>query len=164
MKNIILSKRVLATGVLILIATIILCSCDMNLNKDELPPDLQNCNSEKEILTWIRQNITYKKDIKQYGGIDYWAAPERTLESREGDCEDFSILFGYLCDILLNKNIKIVTATNIYGKPGHAFNKIDNRYIEPQGGNVEKYLTSNNYFLTEYDFNFLYPLIKNNRG
>ncbi|MBU0633615.1 MAG: transglutaminase-like cysteine peptidase [Candidatus Omnitrophica bacterium] len=47
-----------------------------------------NINCVDEYLLWLKDSITYKKDI----GGDYWAYPELTLERGWGDCEDFAFL------------------------------------------------------------------------
>lgn len=48
-------------------------------------------------LNFVRMAIDYRLDDDQYGMRDYWATPAETLFSRQGDCEDTSIL---LCSIL----------------------------------------------------------------
>jgi len=62
----------------------------------------------KEIASWIRKNIWYRKDIDKWGVRDYWQTSEETLTidkdkgERTGDCEDFAILARdclYLIDI-----------------------------------------------------------------
>lgn len=153
-------KKTIILGSLFLL----LVACELDKSSISLPPELYQCSNYMEIRGWIINNITYKKDIDQYGGGDYHAAPERTLETREGDCEDFSILMGYLCEVLLDKDIIIVIAASKDKRGGHSFNKIDGVYIEPQGGDFDNKYLSDDYYRVEYYFSFYYPLIKNNRG
>lgn len=83
-------------------------SCDMNyypfpnynINLPDLEKRIQHCDEEKgiqRIKKWIKNNIDYKKDIDQYGVLEYWASPLETIRKGAGDCEDKSILFSWLC-------------------------------------------------------------------
>ncbi|UJW77424.1 transglutaminase-like cysteine peptidase [Rhizobium sp. SL42] len=40
----------------------------------------------------INSMITYTSDEKQYGKMDHWSAPAKTLAAGKGDCEDYAIL------------------------------------------------------------------------
>jgi predicted transglutaminase-like cysteine proteinase len=42
---------------------------------------------------WVAKQVTYKRDIDQYGVADYWQFPLETIVSKTGDCEDVAILF-----------------------------------------------------------------------
>jgi len=54
-------------------------------------------NSDKEIVIWIKNNITYKSDMEVHKIKDYWQTPNETITLRSGDCEDLAILFqGFL--------------------------------------------------------------------
>ena len=52
--------------------------------------------SLEEITYWVANNIDYEEDISQYGESDYWATPQETIDSGEGDCEDFAVLIAYI--------------------------------------------------------------------
>lgn len=153
-------KKTIITGLLLFL----LVSCETQFDKIDLPEELYDCKNHNDIRNWLIENIKYVKDMDNYGGREYWAAPEETLEKRKGDCEDFAILYGYLCKVLLNKNIFVIIARSYCDcAEGHAFNKINGRYKDPQGGRLDEFLT-NDYYLIEYNFDFIYSLVKNNRG
>lgn len=40
----------------------------------------------------VNSMITYTSDQKQYGTVDHWSAPTKTLATGKGDCEDYAIL------------------------------------------------------------------------
>lgn len=70
---------------------------------------------------WMRRNIRYIHDNRQYGESDYWAVPSETLASRAGDCEDHAIL---LCSLLQGLGV----TSRIVIIPGHALAEV---YIGP---------------------------------
>lgn len=142
----------------------LIISCDMQIEKVDLPEELYKCKNYYEIGEWISTNIKYIEDNRHYGGRDYWASPERTLSSRKGDCEDFAILFSYLCRVLLDKDVKIIFARDVYQNKGHAFNKIGGRYIDPQTNEKPSKFLNSTYVLTEYNFDYIYALTRNNNG
>lgn len=45
-----------------------------------------------KVETWVRKNVTYRSDRKQFNMSDRWTLPMETLQRRKGDCEDGSIL------------------------------------------------------------------------
>ncbi len=45
-----------------------------------------------KIEKWVRKNIHYRSDEKQFNMNDRWTLPMETLQRRKGDCEDGSIL------------------------------------------------------------------------
>lgn len=55
-------------------------------------------NDEKalKILNWVRENIPYKTDEKNYGKGEFWALPTETLLKKSGDCEDQAFLIHSL--------------------------------------------------------------------
>lgn len=44
------------------------------------------------VNTAVNRLVSYRKDVDQYGTLDYWATPRETLKQRAGDCEDYAIL------------------------------------------------------------------------
>lgn len=97
---------------------------------------------------WVAKQITYKRDIVQYGVADYWQFPIETISSKTGDCEDVAILF---CTLMRAYG---VPATQVYVAVGgiegtqsyHAY--IFERYsrgmwmvIEPQVDSSSSMLT-----------------------
>jgi predicted transglutaminase-like cysteine proteinase len=49
-----------------------------------------------KIEQWVKNNITYVSDIKQYRTSELWAYPTMTVNSKEGDCEDGAFLMHSL--------------------------------------------------------------------
>jgi transglutaminase-like putative cysteine protease len=45
-----------------------------------------------KIEKWVRKNISYNSDEKQFNMHDRWTLPMETLQRRKGDCEDGSAL------------------------------------------------------------------------
>lgn len=45
-----------------------------------------------KIETWVRKNVAYRSDKKQFNMNDRWTLPMETLQRRKGDCEDGAIL------------------------------------------------------------------------
>jgi len=70
------------------------------------------CPSETDfpsfVLSYLQENLRYVSDQELYHSFDWAAYPIETLSLKEGDCEDFAILFvalmergGYDCGIAL---------------------------------------------------------------
>lgn len=53
------------------------------------------------IDAWIFANVIMKTD-EEIHGESYWQTPEETVKLKTGDCEDFCILFMWLCYQYLN--------------------------------------------------------------
>lgn len=49
------------------------------------------------LFNWTRKNFRYVRDPRD---VDVFSAPDRTLATRGGDCDDASILLGTLCKCL----------------------------------------------------------------
>lgn len=45
-----------------------------------------------ELEKWVRKNIQYSSDKKQFNVTERWTLPMETLQRKSGDCEDGSIL------------------------------------------------------------------------
>jgi hypothetical protein len=73
---------------------------------------------------YVRDNISYKNEF-----VDYWQAPQETLEKGTGDCEDFCIFSGYFAD-KLGYTVNIVAFETPNGN--HMVLKLDNEYYEGQ--------------------------------
>lgn len=56
---------------------------------------------------WVNQNITYMRDSRLYGTIEYWATPKETMDRRAGDCEDMSFVLASILDSL-GYNVNVV--------------------------------------------------------
>ena len=113
---------------IILLSIFFIISCSLY----NYPMDL---NSPDEIAEWIQLNIKYKPDR-----ISHWQQPEETLEKATGDCEDFSILFLFLCQENLGLYGDIVLSTK--GKNQHAHARLFNGYEFYKLGSEWKFLIS----------------------
>lgn len=80
-----------------------------------------------ECLSWIIKNIKYKPDTITTGKSEYWNFAFETLERKESDCEDGSILLANMLSISGISYWKIrITAGNVLDpftnkKAGHCF-------------------------------------------
>lgn len=54
----------------------------------------------RDICTWGWHHIRYVGDKDKNKVSDFWQTPQETFENRTGDCEDFSILYCYVLDML----------------------------------------------------------------
>jgi hypothetical protein len=115
--------------------------CEYNDNND--PKNIKveekyNYNFENDIpyfadwqqaAKWVANNISYKLEES-----DYWKLPQETYNSKNGDCEDFSILLAYILyeNLQINdvKLVRIQTETKGY----HLIVQIGEIYIEAQTG------------------------------
>ena len=50
----------------------------------------------EDYAAWLERNIAYQKDT----GADHWAAPEETLSTKIGDCEDYAFLTSAVARVL----------------------------------------------------------------
>lgn len=53
-------------------------------------PDNIDVETPRELIYWIHERVDYQPD--DY--LNYWKSPREILESGDGDCEDFCILFA----------------------------------------------------------------------
>jgi len=86
--------------------------------------------SIEDVQTWCYHNIEYRYDIDVWGKREYWQLPEETYVMGTGDCEDYAIMFMYLCKTKLGITPKMVTARNKKSKVYHAMVKIDDTFYE----------------------------------
>ena len=52
------------------------------------------------ILSFVQLNVEYVSDNLTKGCIEYWRFPVETLVDKQGDCEDSSVLFASIINIL----------------------------------------------------------------
>jgi len=91
-----------------------------------------------DIEQWVRKNITYVSDVKNYGQLERWAYPIETLRKRSGDCEDQAFLVHSLSIAAGIQPNRLRTYGGLVFNPngsapgGHAwtaFKRNDNRWI-----------------------------------
>jgi len=123
--------------IIVLMITCIFVSCDMGLNHetdiDILLEEIPYYETVKEYENWIYRNIQYKRDIDQYGKIEYWATPQETLINKKGDCEDVNILLMYLALERLGLRGNLIISKVVYENIDmgyHAFALIDDVYYD----------------------------------
>lgn len=77
------------------------------------------------ILKWVRANIIYTGDHKQWGILEKWSAAEETFRLGKGDCEDGAILayvLGRLAGVPENRLYLFTGDVNTSkGKGGHCW-------------------------------------------
>jgi transglutaminase-like putative cysteine protease len=59
---------------------------------DSIPIGESNDETMLNILRWVKNNITYTSDLKQWKMSEYWQTGNETLTYLKGDCEDGAIL------------------------------------------------------------------------
>lgn len=88
-------------------------------------------NSEIQALYhWVCANIRYAKDIHD---VEYVKAPQRLLESKQGDCDDMACLLAALCMAMGNECQFLVVGFEDH-TPSHVFCQVAVRAQAP--GNV----------------------------
>ncbi|MFA6601088.1 MAG: transglutaminase-like domain-containing protein [Candidatus Omnitrophota bacterium] len=93
--------------------------------------------SPEAVAQYLWRNFAFEKDQRQFGVEDLWQSPDQFLETRKGDCEDFS-LFAY--EILKMNGIKAFVF-NVYGNGfGHSVCVFmeNGRYNLIDGGTVTR--------------------------
>lgn len=96
--------------------------------------DEARASNESSIIfafNWVRKNIDYRGDLLTRNASEYWQNPYETFKSRQGDCEDGSILIYWICrylDVPAWK-LRIVTTWVILNneQSGHAFLAVASR-------------------------------------
>lgn len=99
-------------------------------NKRVFPsPAFKELKTPKQILTWVRENITYTRDVG-----DNWQTPNETLVRKAGDCEDFCILMRAL---LINagfdsSKIWMMIGNDLIAKEAHAVLVFEDKFVLDQ--------------------------------
>jgi len=68
---------------------------EIGLRKFDGNPDYQMLL----ILRWVKKNIKYVTDDRQYGEVEYWATFDETVTSKKGDCEDGATVIWTLATV-----------------------------------------------------------------
>jgi hypothetical protein len=108
--------------VIILLISISFSSCFLPSYRLFDVPDL-GWESVEEVVRWTYLEINYA-----YDDGDFWQYPDETYERGEGDCEDYSILAAYICEVYLGKPSLLVRSSN------HTWLEVEGVQWEPQTG------------------------------
>lgn len=71
----------------------------------------------RAVQEWVRENVRYTRDIR---GVESIQTPVKTLEIRQGDCDDHSILVATILESLGHKT-RFVAMGFAPGKFSHVF-------------------------------------------
>ncbi len=82
------------------------------------------------IYGWVRQNIKYRKDIHD---VEYIRAPQRMLESGQGDCDDMACLLASLC-MALGHECRFLVVGFEDANPSHVVCQVAVRGLVVDGG------------------------------
>jgi predicted transglutaminase-like cysteine proteinase len=139
--------KVFKSIILSILAVVIFSSCDISpLANGPTWRDLQFANIN-QAFNYVANNISYKKDIDNYGYNDYWASPDETYNKKTGDCEDYCILF--MAIVNNNFSIKMILLNNGLG---HALVHYGNDYYDLTVNKITKKIeTADKYEEIEYD-------------
>ena len=104
------------------------CMDDYKFNDSKI-----EVSSVEEVQEYVYNTITFKFDNDVWGD-DYWQLPEDTYSMKTGDCEDFCLLFMYLCKIRLNIETEMIRVSEKHTNANHMIVKLveKNIYIDPQ--------------------------------
>ncbi len=70
----------------------------------------------EQLSRFLRENILFRDDLRQFGLVDYWQDPEELLARRQGDCEDYALL----AQAVLNRLGVNAFVLSLYGQAGYA--------------------------------------------
>lgn len=90
----------------------------MNLMRSE------NIRTLEDYARWLKETVKYKKDGKR----DSWAGPQETLQKKNGDCEDYTLLntamlkvLGFESRFLALKNSRQAHAICVFKRDGYYY-------------------------------------------
>ena len=69
-----------------------------------------------QLALFLQKNVVFQDDLRLFGQVDYWQAPEELLVRRRGDCEDYALLAR---DLLSRQGIEAFVFS-LYGEGGYA--------------------------------------------
>lgn len=70
----------------------------------------------EQLAQFLRENIFFREDLRQFGRVDYWQDPEELLARRQGDCEDYALL----AQAVLSRLGLQAFVLSLYGQAGYA--------------------------------------------
>ncbi len=85
------------------------------------------------LYAWVCMNIRYVRDIHD---VEYIQAPQRVLESKQGDCDDIACLLASLC-MALGNECRFVVVGWAPNNPSHVFCQVAVQGVVG-GGNGER--------------------------
>lgn len=81
-----------------------------------LPDDYKAYKCHYFILEELK--IKYKRDLEAHDVVDYWQSPEETIKLGTGDCEDFTILWMKLMQMLNVPSYKCLAVMGMISSNG----------------------------------------------
>jgi transglutaminase-like putative cysteine protease len=82
------------------------------------------------LYCWVCQNVKYRQDIHN---VEYLRAPQRLIESGQGDCDDMACLLASLC-MALGHECRFVVVGFEPNVPSHVICQVAIRGRAQQGG------------------------------
>ena len=76
----------------------------------------RTCPTPESLARFFQEQITFQEDIRLFGEVDYWQAPEEFLSRRAGDCEDYALL----AQAVLRRLGFEAFVFSLYGENGYA--------------------------------------------
>ncbi len=70
----------------------------------------------ERLAAFLHQNVTFQDDLRLFGQVDYWQAPEEMIARGQGDCEDYALL----AQDLLGRQGTEAFIFSLYGEAGYA--------------------------------------------
>ena len=72
----------------------------------------------KALHAWVRDNVKYVKDVR---GVETLATPIKTLQTRQGDCDDQSVLLASLLESIGHPTRFVAIGASRQGPFQHVF-------------------------------------------
>lgn len=103
-------------GVVFCLAAAPQVSSDPGRANNPLDSIAQAYPTPERLAAFLHQNVIFQDDLRLFGQIDYWQAPEEMIARRQGDCEDYALL----AQDLLNRQGTEAFVFSLYGEAGYA--------------------------------------------
>lgn len=120
--------------ILFIACTLALNNCTLALNN--CTPALKMAGSVEDLAHFAFYDVAYVSDMEQYGHLEYWASPEETMASMQGDCEDRAILFMRLVHDNREDSPTMRAYMDATWQHGHVSVMVDGVEYGYQGGNL----------------------------
>lgn len=103
-------------GVLLGLAGIAPASSEPGRAQGSVEALVRLTRSPEQLARFLRENILFREDLRQFGLVDYWQDPEELLSRRQGDCEDYALL----AQAVLSRLGVPSFVLSLYGQAGYA--------------------------------------------